>query len=189
MKTILTVIGARPQFVKAAVLSRLIRQKYSQEFKEILVHTGQHYDKNMSDIFFKEMEIPEPDYNLNIGSGSHGKMTGGMLEAIEDLLLKIKPDYLLVYGDTNSTLESSCNFILTDSGGVQKEAYFFEKPCITMRDQTEWVETIEAGCNILVGADQSKILSAITNFSKKKFEYPMLYGSGDTGERILKLLL
>jgi len=85
-------------------------------------------------------------------------------------------------------LESSCSFILTDSGGVQKEAYFFEKPCITMRDQTEWVETIEAGCNILVGADQSKILSAISIFSKNKFEYPPLYGSGDAGERILTLL-
>ncbi|MCF6335822.1 MAG: UDP-N-acetylglucosamine 2-epimerase (non-hydrolyzing) [Spirochaetales bacterium] len=356
MKTILTVIGARPQFVKAAVLSRLIRHKYSKEFKEILVHTGQHYDKNMSDIFFKEMEIPEPDYNLNIGSGSHGMMTGKMLEAIEGLLLEHRPDYLLVYGDTNSTLagalaasklhipvihveaglrsfnmhmpeeqnrivadhlsthllcptetaisnlkkegltkgvenigdimldaslfyrkklehsmsflpeeirnmddfflitlhraentddkerltsivsalnsleaytgvlplhprtkkmlskwglyfkdhikviapvgyldmirlESSCNFILTDSGGVQKEAYFFGKPCITMRNQTEWVETIEAGCNILTGADQNKILSAINNFSKQKFEYPSLYGKGDTGERILKLLL
>ncbi len=355
MKTILTVIGARPQFVKAAVLSRLIRKKYSKKFKEILVHTGQHYDKNMSDVFFEEMGIPKPDYNLNIGSGSHGKMTGRMLEAIENLLLEIKPDYLLVYGDTNSTLagalaaskmhisvvhveaglrsfnmqmpeeqnrivadhlsshllcptetaienlkkegitegvvnvgdimldaslfyrgkvktsqsflpdeikklnnfflitlhraentddkerltsivtalntlegytgvlplhprtkkmllkwglsfkdhikiiepvgyldmirlESTCNFILTDSGGVQKEAYFFEKPCITMRDQTEWVETIEAGCNILVGADQSKILSAISIFSKNKFEYPPLYGSGDAGERILTLL-
>ena len=356
MKTILTVIGARPQFVKAAVLSRLIRQKHSQNFREILVHTGQHYDNNMSDIFFEEMGIPEPDYNLNIGSGSHGKMTGAMLEAIEDLLLEIKPDYLLVYGDTNSTLagalaasklhipvvhveaglrsfnmrmpeeqnrivadhlathllcptetaienlkkegitkgvvnigdimldaslfyrkkvettqsflpaeisklddfflitlhraentddkkrltsivtalnslkdktgvlplhprtkkmldkwglsfkdhikitdpvgyldmirlESSCNFILTDSGGVQKEAYFFEKPCITMRDQTEWVETINAGCNVLVGADQSKILSAIMKFSNQKFEYPMLYGYGDAGERILESLL
>lgn len=355
MKTILTVVGARPQFVKAAVLSRLIRIKYSTKFKEILVHTGQHYDKNMSDVFFEEMEIPKPDYNLNIGSGSHGKMTGKMLEAIEGLLLEIKPDYLLVYGDTNSTLagalaasklhisvihveaglrsynmrmpeeqnrivadhlsthllcptvtavenlrtegitkgvvnvgdimldaslyyrkkvkqvqsllpedisrlndfflitlhraentdnkerltsivsalnslkdqigvlplhprtkkmidkwglsfkdhikvinpvgyldmirlESSCNFILTDSGGVQKEAYFFEKPCITMRDQTEWVETIEAGCNILVGADQAKILSAIADFSRQDFEYPMLYGFGDTGETILKLL-
>jgi len=104
MKTILTVIGARPQFVKAAVLSRLIRLKYSDQFTEILVHTGQHYDKNMSDVFFEEMEIPKPDYNLNVGSGSHGKMTGGMLESIEELLLEIKPDYLLVYGDTNSTL-------------------------------------------------------------------------------------
>jgi len=104
MKTILTVIGARPQFIKAAVLSRLIRFKYSHKFKEIIVHTGQHYDKNMSNVFFKEMEIPEPDYNLNIGSGSHGKMTGRMLESIEELLFETKPGYLLVYGDTNSTL-------------------------------------------------------------------------------------
>ncbi len=355
MKTILTVIGARPQFVKAAVLSRLVRDKYYDRFREILVHTGQHYDANMSEVFFREMDIPEPDYNLNIGSGSHGKMTGRMLEAIEELLFKHKPDYLLVYGDTNSTLagalaasklhipvvhveaglrsfnmempeeqnrilsdhvssllmcpteeavknlkkegitegvynigdimldaslfyrkrvedfksrlpgdirelddfflitlhraentdnkerlrsivsalnslkghtgvlplhprtkkmlekwdlsfadnikvmdpvgyldmirlESSCNFILTDSGGVQKEAYFFEKPCITMRDQTEWVETLEAGCNILVGADEKKILKAVTNFTSAVKRYPPLYGNGNAGEKILDIL-
>ncbi len=355
MKTILTVIGARPQFVKAAVLSRLIRQEYSDRFREILVHTGQHYDKNMSDLFFDEMEIPKPDYNLNIGSGSHGKMTGKMLEAIEELLIKHKPDYLLVYGDTNSTLagalaasklhipvihveaglrsfnmampeeqnrivadhlstyllcptetaienlkkegivkgvknvgdimldaslfyrgkaeqipsnipvsvkglkdfylitlhraentdskerlasivaalnsvkekpgvlplhprtkkmlkkwdlrfndnikviepvgyldmirlESSCSFIVTDSGGVQKEAYFFERPCITLRDQTEWVETVEAGCNIIVGADGEKIVSAIENFPSQDFFYPSLYGFGNAGEKILEIL-
>jgi UDP-GlcNAc3NAcA epimerase len=355
MKTILTVIGARPQFVKAAVLSRLFRQKYSGEFREILVHTGQHYDENMSDVFFKEMGIPKPDYNLNIGSGSHGRMTGRMLEFIEELILEIKPDYLLVYGDTNSTLagalaasklhipvvhveaglrsfnmrmpeeqnrivadhlatyllcptetavsnlgmegitegvvnvgdimldaslfyreklkqsqsllpkeisnlddfflitlhraentdnkerlssivcalnslkdqtgvlplhprtkkmlsqwnlsfgdhikiidpvgyldmirlESSCNFILTDSGGVQKEAYFFEKPCITMRDQTEWVETIEEGCNILVGADKDRIIKAINSFTTTGKNFRPLYGDGNAGERIISLL-
>lgn len=356
MKTILTVIGARPQFIKAAVLSRLIRQEYSDRLKEILLHTGQHYNKNMSDVFFKEMEIPEPDYNLNIGSGSHGKMTGRMLEAIEELLIEKKPDYLLVYGDTNSTLagalaasklhipvihveaglrsnnmkmpeeqnriltdhisslllcpteqavknlekegiddgvhnigdimldaslyyrkklettqsylpeefnflddfflitlhraentdeekrlasivsslnslnkktgilplhprtkkmlerrslkfndnikvidpigyldmirlESKCSFIITDSGGVQKEAYFFKKPCITMRDQTEWVETVEAGCNILVGADYNKIIDAVNGFVEIEKEYPPLYGDGNTGEKILSLLV
>ena len=355
MKTILTVIGARPQFVKAAVLSRLIRQEYSDRFREILVHTGQHYDNNMSEVFFREMEIPEPDYNLNIGSGTHGKMTGRMLESIENLLLEYKPDYLLVYGDTNSTLagalaasklhipvvhveaglrsfnmkmpeeqnriladhvssflfcpteqavqnlkkegisngvhnvgdimldaslfynkkveksasalpdniqklsrfflitlhraentddkerltsivealnslngftgvlplhprtkkmlhqqglsfkdhikviepvgyldmirlEASCDFIVTDSGGVQKEAYFFKKPCITMRDQTEWVETIDTGCNILVGADKNRIMEAVQEFPKVPKEYGSLYGDGKAGEDILSLL-
>ena len=105
MLKIFTVIGARPQFIKAAVLSRLLRtEKYRSKVQEILVHTGQHYDENMSDIFFTEMEIPKPDYHLGIGSLSHGAMTGAMLEKIEKLLLKEKPDLVLVYGDTNSTL-------------------------------------------------------------------------------------
>ncbi len=356
MKTILTVIGARPQFVKAAVLSRLIRNEYSEKCKEILVHTGQHYDFNMSEIFFRDMEIPEADYNLNIGSGSHGMMTGRMLESIEELLIDKKPDYMLVYGDTNSTLagslaasklhipvvhveaglrsfnmkmpeeqnrivtdhlssillcptqtaidnlyreglskgvfnvgdimldaslyyrnkldcfksqlsekikniedfflitlhraentdncnrltsivdalnslegktgilplhprtkkmlekwglslndhieviepvgyldmirlESSCEFILTDSGGVQKEAYFFNKPCITLRDQTEWIETVNAGCNILVGAEKEKIIEAINNFPKEDKKFLNLYGDGDTGKKIMELLI
>lgn len=101
---ILTIIGARQQFIKAAVLSRYIINNPHLGIKETLIHTGQHYDQNMSDIFFDEMDIPYPDYNLQIGSGSHGKMTGLMLEKIEALLLDLKPDAVLVYGDTNSTL-------------------------------------------------------------------------------------
>jgi UDP-GlcNAc3NAcA epimerase len=101
---IITIIGARPQFVKAAVLSRYIRDNSSCGIKETLIHTGQHYDKNMSDIFFTEMDIPQPDINLNAGSGSHGKMTGLMLEKLEEIFLEKKPDAVLVYGDTNSTL-------------------------------------------------------------------------------------
>jgi len=100
---VITVVGARPQFIKAAVVSRELR-KHAQE---ILVHTGQHYDYNMSDIFFEELEIPKPDYNLGISGGSHGKMTGSMLIAIEEVLVKEKPDALLVYGDTNSTLAAA----------------------------------------------------------------------------------
>ena len=101
---ILTIIGARPQFIKAAVLSRYIKNNTQLGVTETIVHTDQHYDQNMSDIFFSEMNIPQPDYNLHIGSGSHGKMTGLMLEKIEELLLELKPDAMLVYGDTNSTL-------------------------------------------------------------------------------------
>ena len=98
----LTIIGARPQFIKAATVSRVFQN--TPDIQEILVHTGQHYDENMSEIFFEELEIPKPNYNLNIGSGSHGAQTGRMLEAIEKVLLSEKPDWVLVYGDTNSTL-------------------------------------------------------------------------------------
>jgi len=102
---IFTVVGARPQFIKASVLSRLVRsERYRGRATEFLVHTGQHYDENMSDVFFREMEIPDPDVNLGIGSGTHGRMTGEMLASIETLLLERRPDIVLVYGDTNSTL-------------------------------------------------------------------------------------
>lgn len=97
---ILTVVGARPQFIKAAVVSRELRRRHI----EVLVHTGQHYDYNMSDIFFEELDIPKPDYNTGISRGTHGKMTGQMIIALEDIMLKEKPDGVLLYGDTNSTL-------------------------------------------------------------------------------------
>jgi len=97
---IVTIIGARPQFIKAAAVSRIIRRQH----EEILVHTGQHYDNNMSNIFFDELSIPKPDYNLGIGSGSHAKQTAGMMIGIEEVLLKETPDYIMLYGDTNSTL-------------------------------------------------------------------------------------
>lgn len=99
---LVTIIGARPQFIKAATFSREIAS-YT-DIKEIIVHTGQHYDVNMSDIFFDELKIPKPDYNIGIGSFSHGKQTGRMLEKIEEILLMEKPDWVMVYGDTNSTL-------------------------------------------------------------------------------------
>jgi UDP-GlcNAc3NAcA epimerase len=361
---ILTVIGARPQFIKAAVLSRYIRDNPSRGITETLVHTGQHYDKNMSDVFFDEMDIPKPDVNLHVGSGTHGAVTGRMLELIEKELIVRKPDAVLVYGDTNSTLagalasgklhipvahveaglrsymmempeeqnrrltdhlstwlfcptltaennlnkegiidykfsektdanhkhvvvsgdimydaflyyrekppptsphthasklgsfilltihraentdnperlrsivnavndlktinfifpvhprtrkilsdnnlilkghtnlidpigyldmlfyESACDAVLTDSGGVQKEAFFFKKPCITMRDTTEWVELVESGWNTLTGADSQKIISAINSIQIPS-EYPDFYGNGHCAEKIIDVL-
>lgn len=348
---ILSVIGARPQFIKCAPLSRSIRR----EHEEILVHTGQHYDPEMSDIFFKELNIPQPDYNLGIGSSSHGEQTGEMLIAIEKVLLKEKPDIVLVYGDTNSTLAgalaasklyikvahveaglrsfdrsmpeeinrvitdhisdllfcptdtaainlrkegilsgiyqvgdvmldalkynqkiaeekstiledlnliskeylvatvhrpsntdnldslssivralcksdlpvvfpvhprtkkclkqyglwekldgsikvvpplgylemlkltANARKILTDSGGVQKEAYILGVPCITMRENTEWVETIEDGWNVLVGADYERIVDSIEHFEGAK-SIGNVFGNGDTAERICSFL-
>lgn len=350
MKKICTVIGARPQFIKAAPVSKVLRT----EFNEILIHTGQHYDNNMSDIFFEELNIPKPDYNLGIGSGGHGQMTGEMLRKLEEIYIKEKPDYVLVYGDTNSTLagalaaskllipvvhveaglrsfnmnmpeeqnriltdhissllfaptqtaikninneglkekginigdvmydavlnftklasekstiiqdlglskegyvlatihraentdnidrlkniiealnctknkivlpihprtkkyikeyglefgenikciepvgyldminlESNAKKIVTDSGGVQKEAYFMSKPCITMRDETEWVETVNVGWNIIVGTNKQKILNAINDFNAPE-KKENIFGDGHAAEKILEELL
>ncbi len=99
---VVSVIGTRPQFVKAAAVSRRLRER--SDVREVLTHTGQHYDDNMSPIFFRELAMPAPDYNLGIGSQPHGAQTGHMLAALEDVLLKERPDWVLVYGDTNSTL-------------------------------------------------------------------------------------
>ena len=355
---LLTIIGARPQFIKAAVLSRYIRDNPSYGITEILLHSGQHYDHNMSDVFFEEMEIPQPDINLNAGSGSHGKITGLMLERTEEMILEKKPDMVLVYGDTNTTLagalaasklnipvahveaglrsymmimpeeqnrrltdhlstwlfcptqtavdnlkregivddipadkpsadkkrvtmigdimydaslyyrkksniqineknfvlltlhraentddfnrlrsivkainnlseyrfvfpvhprtrkilkyhdltfdshvklidpvsylemlayESACSAVLTDSGGLQKEAFFFSKPCITMRDSTEWIELVTAGWNTLTGADTDRIISALKNIHVPN-DYPELYGDGKCAEKIVSYL-
>ena len=353
---IITVVGARPQFVKAATVSRAIldhnKANPSNIIEELIVHTGQHYDANMSDVFFEEMDIPKPAYSLGVGGGNHGAMTGRQLEKIEEVLLKEKPDYVLVYGDTNSTLAGAlaaaklhipvvhveaglrsfnmqmpeeinriltdqisnllfcptetaianlknegfdskncqfinvgdvmydaalyyssksrkpttvnldkdfalvtihradntenierlssivdalneinettpvicpihprtkelilnlvvkpkfmlidpvsyfeiiwllenCSVVITDSGGLQKEAYFFKKPCITMRDQTEWVELIEAGVNRLVGSCKVKIIKAFNNITVTSSVISNLYGKGDAANKIVAFL-
>ena len=103
---IITVVGARPQIIKAAAISRVISDKFPQ-IEEIILHTGQHYDQNMSNVFFEELNIPKPSINLNVGSSSHGKQTALMIEKIEQVLLEKNVDAIVVYGDTNSTLASA----------------------------------------------------------------------------------
>ena len=358
---IVTVVGARPQFIKAAAVSRAIAehnaatQDPQSAIHEVIIHTGQHFDENMSDIFFEEMDIPRPDYHLEVNSLGHGAMTGRMLEKIEEVLLKEKPDWVLVYGDTNSTLagalaakklhislahveaglrsynmampeeinriltdrisdilfcptETATNnlkhegfgtfpchivktgdvmqdaalfyrdtaarksdviarlglsakpfalctihraentdsterlgnimnalneissemdviipihprtrkimetrrintkctmfepvgyfdmiqllehtrIVLTDSGGLQKEAFFFAKPCVTLRDETEWVELVDGGYNMLAGAINGQIVSAFGKMLSSTPDYGRnLYGGGQASVSII----
>jgi len=358
---ILSVIGARPQFIKAASLSRYLKKMFDTDIniKEIILHTGQHYDSNMSEEFFSELDISTPDYNLQVGSDTPARQTAKMMMGIEDIVLKEWPDFILIYGDTNSTiagalvgaklhipiahveaglrsydrempeevnrvvsdaistilfcptetavnnlkregitkgvynvgdimletylyykdqaqknskilnklnlklkefilctihrasntdnaenlknvfigltsskeeiilplhprtkkkinqneslkkyigpnikiinpigyfdmiwLEANAKKIVTDSGGVQKEACFNKIPCITLRENTEWVETIEQGVNQLVGVDPKKIKESIINFHPQEQNYSKsLYGDGKTSAKITKILL
>jgi UDP-N-acetylglucosamine 2-epimerase len=345
-----SVVGARPQFVKAAAVSRELRKRH----KEVLLHTGQHYDYLMSGVFFDGLEIPAPEVNLGVGSGSHAHQTASMLQGIEDVLVAERPDWLIIYGDTNSTLAGalaaaklsipvahieaglrsfnrqmpeeinrvvadhlsslllcpsetavsnlfaegisknvhlvgdvmldvlnwarerakvkppeildrlglskksyllatvhrsentddsgrlsrilsvfnsldepiifpihprtrkalagtdyqpkshlrlidplayldmvtladSAAMVLTDSGGLQKEAYWLGVPCLTLRDETEWVETVEAGWNALVGCDREKILQAVRSFMPGD-KRPALYGDGRAAVKCVDLL-
>ncbi len=344
-----SIVGARPQFIKAAPLDRELRTLHDH----LLIHTGQHYDYAMSAVFFEELRIPEPDYNLGVGSASHGRQTGEMLIRIEETLSQEKPDCVLVYGDTNSTLagalaaaklhlplahveaglrsfnrrmpeeinrvltdhvadllfcptetarhnlaregitegvfnlgdvmydavlhssdivdrksrilsslylqpgsyllvtihrpgntddpqrlsnilaalgelkekiifpahprtsqaiaqmghqlpstvkllepvsylemldlERNARLILTDSGGVQKEAYFFGVPCVTLREETEWVETTDAGWNLLVGASKPRIVRAVQEF-RPQGERPQIFGDGKASQKIAQHL-
>ena len=358
-----TVVGARPQFIKAAAVSRAIvahnGKKTDSTFEEKIVHTGQHYDENMSKVFFDELEIPRPDYNLDVGSGPHGEQTGKMLQKIEQVLVREKPGFVIVYGDTNSTLagalaaaklhipvahveaglrsfnrkmpeeinriladhvsdllfcptevavnnlsnegisngvyqvgdvmydsilfyakkaktieqkildqldlnsksyylatihraentddsdrlrsifdgfnnisvpecptllplhprtkkilselglvysdcvriiepvsylemialEQNARVILTDSGGIQKEAYWFKVPCVTLREETEWVETVQSGWNIIVGTDGRSIINAASSADKlNDVCHKTLYGNGDASNRICEII-
>ncbi|MCH9812846.1 MAG: UDP-N-acetylglucosamine 2-epimerase (non-hydrolyzing) [Epsilonproteobacteria bacterium] len=347
---IVTILGARPQFIKAGTVSREIA-KYP-EITEVIVHTGQHYDANMSDIFFEQMQIAKPDYFLGINGKGHGAMTGQMLEKIEEVLIKEKPDWVMVYGDTNSTLAGAlaavklhiklvhveaglrsfnmqmpeeinriltdrvssvlfapsktaienlekegfshfncevlhvgdvmqdgaifyknlaqkpianitdtfvlatvhraentddlnrlkgiitalneihqktevlvpihprtkalidtyklhceftmiepvgylemvwllknCHMVISDSGGLQKEAFFFEKPCMTLRDDTEWWELIEGNYNKLVGADSALIVDTFVNHQFNDDYSLDLFGGGMASQKIIEYFL
>lgn len=352
---IATIIGARPQFIKAAVVSRALRK--INKTTELIVHTGQHFDINMSEVFFSELSIPRPDYNLGIGGGTHGQNTGRMIEAIENLLLQEHPDRVLVYGDTDSTLagalaasklripiahveaglrsfnrmmpeeinriltdhasdllfsptetasrnlstegiqkdrielvgdvmydaslfygdlaenkssilkrlglnqsgyilatvhrqentdspsrllsileglasanwpvvlplhprtrqcidtlpdfhlgclrliepvgyldmimlEKNARMVATDSGGVQKEAYFHRVPCLTLRDETEWVELVDIGANRVVGTDRNSITMAINNLESSSISISAssIFGDGNASIRIANIM-
>ncbi|MDP1544938.1 MAG: UDP-N-acetylglucosamine 2-epimerase (non-hydrolyzing) [Anaerolineales bacterium] len=349
-KVIATIVGARPQFIKSAPVSRAL----AGHFREVLIHTGQHYDHGMSDVFFEEMNIRKPDFHLGIGGGLHGEQTGRMLIEIEKVFTEVKPNCVLVYGDTNSTLagalsaakagiplahveaglrsynrampeeinrvltdhvstflfcptdvsvanlekegissgvhrvgdvmydallhnmelargrsqvlsrldvkrseyalatvhraantddrdrmssileglgklkarvifpvhprtrkmmqewglsvnfnvqliepvgyfdmlilQENSNCILTDSGGVQKEAYLFGVRCITLREETEWVETVSAGWNRLVGADTQRIIETHASWHPQTERLP-LYGDGHSAEEICRVLV
>ncbi len=374
---LLTIIGARPQIIKAAAISRAIKNAFSHKIKEVIVHTGQHYDEKMSAVFFNELQIPAEDYNLKTGSGSHAMQTAEIMRLLEPVLLKEKPQAVLVYGDTNSTLagalaasklhiplvhveagmrsfnklmpeeinriccdhvstllfsptqtgvrnlahegfsektappysinnpkifacgdvmydnslyfsteakvkskileslsissgqfilctihrdnntdvaenlqaifkalnnislsanqpiviplhprtakaiaqnhedvlwqdiaknrlikiiepvsfmdmirlESECSLIITDSGGVQKESYFFKKPCIILRNETEWVELVEAGTAIIAGADSEKIAAAYHTLKTASLHFPAIFGDGKAAEFICNEVL
>ncbi len=349
---IASIVGVRPQFVKASVVSKELRKKHD----EILIHTGQHYDYQMNNVFFSELNIPEPDYFLGVGSGSHGFQTGEMLKKIEEVLIKEEPDLVLTYGDTNSTLagalaasklhiknahvesglrsfdksmpeeinriltdhcsdllfcptknavsnlrnegitdnvhltgdvmadsllhnkkiaETKSNIlddlglkskgyflttihrasntdnkenlknivdafselketvvfpihprtekflkeygmydklkssvelvkplgfldfiklmnhakmILTDSGGIQKEAYILKIPCITLRENTEWGETVEDGWNVLVGANKDKIIEMVNGFHPSLKTHEDRFGNGNASEKIVSII-
>ncbi len=344
---VMSVVGARPNFIKLAPLSKEVRKK----FDEVVAHTGQHYDYEMDRLFFEQLGLPDPDYHLGVGSGTHGHQTGEMLKKIEEVLISEKPDLAIVFGDTNSTLagalaavklhipvahveaglrsydkrmpeeinriltdhcsdllfcpteravdnlkregitegvyltgdvmvdaisqnikiaeetsdilrelgikpkdyflatvhraentdtfnrlknivdafceienlifpchprtekflrryglwdrlrkdvgiikpvgyldmlvlEKNAKKIITDSGGVQKEAYIFKVPCVTLRETTEWIETVEDGWNVLVGADKEKILKAVREFEPNKDSYGHRFGDGRASEKI-----
>lgn len=122
MITLLTVVGARPQFIKAAALYRAIREQFPRTFRQFLLHTGQHYDDNMSDVFFRELDLPVPDFNLSVGSGPHGRQTADMIRGIEEVLDNLRPHFLVLYGDTNSTLAGAIAASKTHTAVIHIEA-------------------------------------------------------------------
>jgi UDP-N-acetylglucosamine 2-epimerase len=175
---ILTVLGARPHFIKAATVSREI--KASDDIEEVIVHTGQHFDAKMSDVFFDQLDIPRPQHNLHIAGLSHGAMTGRMLEGIESLILQEQPDWALVYGDTNSTLAGALAAAKLPIPVAHFEA--------GLRDETEWVETVEAGWNELVGASAKKILSVWRNANPPSEQTENLYGNENAVAQAMAVL-
>lgn len=179
---LVTIIGARPQFIKAATISRAIKN-YSN-VKETIVHTGQHYDANMSEVFFEELEIPKPDFHLGIGGGTHGMQTGKMLESIESVLIEKKPDFVLVYGDTNSTMAGSLAAAKLHIPVAHVEAglrsFNRKMPEEINRILTDHISTLlftptQTAVNNLIkeGIDQNKIV----NVGDVMFDAALFYGS------------
>lgn len=183
MIKLLTIIGARPQIIKASALSRAIKTSFSKDITEVIVHTGQHYDENMSEVFFSELNIPKPKYNLGIGSGSHGEQTGKMIIKLEDILTKEKPDAMIIYGDTNSTLAGAIAASKMQIKVIHIEAGLrsFDKtmPEEINRILSDHVSTLlftptQAGYNNLIHEGFSSTLS-----DKPTFNCPNIYHCGD----------
>lgn len=170
MKKIITIVGARPQIIKSSAISRAISTHFKDELKEVIVHTGQHYDENMSHVFFEEMAIPFPDYNLNVGSGSHGKQTAKMLEGLEEIFLKEEPAAVLVYGDTNSTVAGALAAIKIFIPVIHVEAG------LRSYNKAMPEEVNRIACDHMSTLLFTPTLSGITNLKKEGF-------SMDTTER------
>ena len=160
---VVTVVGARPQFIKAAVVSHELRKKH----REILVHTGQHYDDNMSGQFFRELDLTEADYNLGISGGTHAVMTGRMMAALEEVFLKEQPDWLLVYGDTNSTLAAAL--------------------CGAKLHIVAWPETMTGNRNQLSGPDAGEIREKLFTPQTVEAGYQP-FGDGHAARKIVRAL-
>jgi UDP-GlcNAc3NAcA epimerase len=176
---LLTVLGARPQFIKAANVSRVIKKK--NDIKEIIIHTGQHFDSNMSDIFFDQLDIPHPRYNLNISNLSHGAMTGRMIEGIETLIKKEKPDWVMVYGDTNSTLAGALAASKLHIPLAHVEAGMRSNNPI-MPEEINRILTDRVSSLLLCSTQ-----TAVNNLNKEGFPFSVISSSGQTElQRIIK---
>jgi UDP-GlcNAc3NAcA epimerase len=168
---IVTLVGARPQFIKAATVARAVTGR--NDIRHVLIHTGQHYDINMSEIFFGELDIPKPEYNLEIGSGNHGAQTGRMLGAIEDVLLQEKPDWVLVYGDTNSTIAGTLAAVKLHLPVAHVEAGLrsFNR---RMPEEVNRVLTDHAADLLFAPTE-----AAVANLASEGLEHPQVVRTGD----------
>lgn len=180
LKTICTIVGARPQFIKAAPVSRAL----ADSFREVFVHTGQHYDYGMSDVFFQEMEIGS--LSTRVILPVHPRTRKMIRETGLSISGNIKMVEPVGHFDVLS-LQENASCILTDSGGMQKEAYLLGVRCITLREETEWVETVQAGWNKLTGVDEAAIRGAFESWHPAT-DRPALYGSGNAAGEICRIL-
>jgi len=200
MTRLLLVAGARPNFMKIAPIVRALRGRNGR-FDHQQVHAGQHYDRQMSDVFFEELDMPKPDHYLDVGSGSHAEQTAEITMRFEAVCLQERPDLVLVVGDVNSTL--ACSLVAKKlhirvapveaglrSGGLQEETTALGIPCLTLRENTERPITVEQGTNKIVGTSPDRIIAAadeILNGQRHTVQRPDLW-DGQAAERIVDAL-